>query len=116
MISQSLALSVLTAFALALAMGGCAQQDTKAATATSVTAADYQSALANAKTAQQEAAKVGGEWRDTGKLIRAAERAAAEGDYAKAKGLAEKAFAQGRLGREQAENQIDVGNPGYLYR
>ena len=107
-------LAAIALMTLLLTMGGCARQDTKSATDTA--AADYQAALAQAKTAQRQAAQVGGEWRDTAKLIQAAETAAAQSDYVKAKSLAERASAQGRLGQEQASSQTDVGNPAYLYR
>ncbi len=58
-----------------------------------------------AKGAQKKAASVGGEWRDTGKLIKKAEALLAEGKTEKAKKLAEKALRQGILGYEQSEAQ-----------
>lgn len=72
-------------------------------------------AIAAATAAQQTAAAVGGEWRDTGKLIDKAKRAAAAGDYDTALGWAKKAEAQGKLGKAQAMGQMGVGNPAYLY-
>lgn len=75
----------------------------------------YENALAAAKAEQKKAAAVGGEWRDTGKVLKSAEEAAAKGDYATAKKLADQAAFQGRMGQEQAASQVGVGNPAYLY-
>lgn len=72
-------------------------------------------AIAAAKAAQKAAASVGGEWRDTGKIIKAAEEAAAAGDTEKAIELANKAKTQGELGKAQAMTEQGVGNPKYLY-
>jgi type II secretory pathway pseudopilin PulG len=77
--------------------------------------ASAEAAIAAAKAAQKAASAVGGEWRDTGKMIKDAEQSAADGNYADAEKLAKKAEAQGMLGKEQALGQKGVGNPGYLY-
>ena len=74
-----------------------------------------EAAIAAAKAAQKAASAVGGEWRDTGKMIKKAEEAAAAGNYADAEKLANKAKSQGELGKAQAMSQKGVGNPGYLY-
>lgn len=96
---------------------GCAQQETKQATAAPMgDKAAYETAIAAAKADQRKAASVGGEWRDTGKVIKEAEEAAAKGDFAKAAKLAEKAAFEGRMGYEQALGQKNAGNPGYLYK
>jgi len=102
---------------LGLVLSGCAQQETKssAAPAPSDPAAAYEMALANANAAQKKAASVGGEWRDTGKLMKKAQEAAKAGDYANAKVLADKASFQYKAGYEQAQSQKNVGNPRYLY-
>ncbi len=76
----------------------------------------YENALKDAKTEKKKAAAVGGEWRDTGKILKKADKAAKKGDYGTAKKLAQKAAFQGRAGQEQAASQVGVGNPGYLYR
>jgi hypothetical protein len=104
-------------FTLGLLLSGCAQQETKssAAPAPSDPAAAYEMALADANAAQKKAASVGGEWRDTGELIKKAEAAAKAGDYAAAKALADKAAFQYKAGYEQARSQKNVGNPRYLY-
>lgn len=84
-------------------------------TAIAADKASAEAAIAAAKTSQKAANKVGGEWRDTGKIIKKAEKAAAEGNFGEAEKLAKKAEAQGKLGKEQALSQKGVGNPGYLY-
>ena len=75
---------------------------------------DYETALASAKAEIKKAAAVGGEWRDTGALIKKAEAAAASGDYATAKKLADRARFEAEMGQTQAAEQRDVGDPGYL--
>jgi len=55
-------------------------------------------AIAAAEAARKKAASVGGEWRDTGKLIKKAKKALKAGDEAKALKLANKARIQGELG------------------
>jgi len=97
--------------ALAALIGGLAF--TGAAAAADKAAAE--AAIAAAKAAQTAAAEVDGEWRDTGEMIQEAEKAAAEGNYGTAVELANKAEDQGKLGKEQAITQKNVGNPQYLY-
>ena len=77
--------------------------------------ADYEQALSTAKAAQKAASALKGEWRDTGKLLKKAAKAAKKGDYAKATKLAQKAELQGKAAEQQAKEQANVGNPGYLY-
>ena len=96
---------------LAVLIGGMAV----AGSAVAADKASAGAAIAAAKAAQKAAGAVGGEWRDTGKIIKKAEEAAAEGNYASAEKMAKKAEAQGKLGKEQALSQKGVGNPGYLY-
>ncbi len=72
-------------------------------------------AIEAAQTAQRAAARVNGEWRDIGKMIKAAKQAAADGNFDKAVSLAHGAEAQARLGKTQALEQADAGNPAYLY-
>ena len=71
----------------------------------SAIAADAAAAIAAAKAAQKQAASVGGEWRDTGKMIKKAESLLKEGKNEEAAKLAEKAEAQGMLGYMQATSQ-----------
>ena len=97
--------------ALAVLLGGLLTLGT----ATAADKATADAAITAAKAAQQAAAAVGGEWRDTGKIIKDAEQAATEGNYGNAVKLANKAEEQSRLGKEQTLGQAGVGNPKYLY-
>jgi predicted translin family RNA/ssDNA-binding protein len=76
---------------------------------------DYEQAASAAKAAQEAAAAVKSEWRDTGKLLKEAAAAAEKGDYAKATELAKSAELQGKMGEQQAKEQAGIGNAGYLY-
>lgn len=119
----------IAALAVALtALSGCTKQATKTDTAAKAeapaasTAAPagseqdaYETALAAAKAEIKKAGAVGGVWRDTGKILKNAEKAAAEGNYGNATKLAEKAKFQAIKGQEQAASQVNVGNPAYLY-
>ena len=102
--------------AAAFGFTGCAQHETKETASGGTTASSYETALAAAKAEQKKAAADDAEWRDTGKMIKQAEEAAASGDYDKAQDLADKAAAQGRIAQEQAKGQVNAGNPDYLYR
>lgn len=62
-------------------------------------------AIAAAKDARKQAASVGGEWRDTGKMIKKAEALLAEGKTEEAAKMAEAAEAQAMLGYMQATSQ-----------
>ncbi len=62
-------------------------------------------AIAAAKAAQKQAGMVGGEWRDTGKMIKKAEKLLAGGKAGEAEKLAQEAEAQGMLGHIQATSQ-----------
>ncbi len=77
--------------------------------------AQYTATLAEAKQAWQQAAQRKNTWRDTKKLIRAAEKAAKAGDYTTAQQLAAQARQQGLNAIQQHDDQIGVGNPDYLY-
>jgi hypothetical protein len=68
-------------------------------------AADAVAAIAAAKDAQKQAASVDGEWRDTGKMIKKAEKLLKQGKAEEAAKLAGKAEAQGMLGYMQATSQ-----------
>ncbi|MCP4764671.1 MAG: SoxXA-binding protein [Gammaproteobacteria bacterium] len=72
-----------------------------------VNAADMspEAAIAAAKEAKKQAASVGGEWRDTGKMIKKAEALLKAGKTDEATKMAEKAEAQGMLGYMQATSQ-----------
>lgn len=103
MLIKKLAVAALIA---GLACAGTAAASDKAAA---------EAAIAAAKAAQKAASQVDGEWRETGNIIKDAEKAAAEGNYGSAVELAKKAETQGKLGQEQANSQKGVGNPTYLY-
>ena len=62
-------------------------------------------AIAAAKEAQKQAAAVDGEWRDTGKMIKQAEKLLKEGKESEAEKVAREAEAQGMLGYMQATTQ-----------
>lgn len=62
-------------------------------------------AIAAAKSAQKKAASAEGEWRDVGKFIKKAEKAAKEGKVEQALKLAKKAKRQSELGYLQAMEQ-----------
>ena len=74
---------------------------------TQVNAGDMsaEAAIAAAKEAQKQANSVGGEWRDTGKMIKKAEKLLKEGKAKEAAKLAQEAEAQGMLGYMQATSQ-----------
>lgn len=64
-----------------------------------------ENAIAAAKAAQKHAASVGGEWRDTGKMIAKAEALLKEGKTEEAMKMAEAAEMQAMLGYIQATSQ-----------
>jgi hypothetical protein len=78
-------------------------------------AAKVQKLIDAAEAARKEAASVGGEWRDTGKMIKKAKGLLDKGDYVAAAKLANEAAKQGHLGYEQAMSQKDIKMPSYLH-
>jgi hypothetical protein len=66
---------------------------------------DYNKARANAITSLDGASKLHNEWRDSRKILDESEKAAKEGDFAKAVQLADKAKRQGDLAILQASSQ-----------
>jgi len=107
------------------AMSGCTTQTTKTETAAKAEAPvatpagsdqqAYEASLAAARAEIKKANAVGGEWRDTGKLLKKADQAAVDGNYGNATKLAEKAKFQAIKGQEQAAAEVNAGNPAYLY-
>lgn len=67
--------------------------------------AAYQQALQQAQAARQQAAAVHNRWTTTAKVLEQARKAAAEGDYARARALADQATALARLAVDQARRQ-----------
>jgi hypothetical protein len=70
-------------------------------------------AIAEAGKSLKKASSVDGQWRDSGKILKAAGKALKSGDYAKAIKLANKANRQGQLGYKQAVSQQDLKMPPY---
>ncbi len=66
---------------------------------------DFDKAYEAAVAAQQKAASVSGEWRDTAKMLKEARKKAEEGDFEGAVKLAKKAEHQGHRGYEQMTSQ-----------
>jgi len=71
-------------------------------------------AVAEATAAKKKAASIGGEWRDIGKFIKKAKKAAKKGKMKKAMKLLKKAKWQAEEGYKQAMAQKTVGLPPYL--
>ncbi len=82
--------------------------------AASAPQAEAEQAIVDADAARKKAASVGGEWRDTGKMIKEAQDLVKSGEYDKAIKLANKAKRQGELGYEQALAEKDAGFPSYV--
>ncbi|MEL6710200.1 MAG: hypothetical protein AAF669_04520 [Pseudomonadota bacterium] len=103
---------------LAAALFGwcCALLASSAAPTEITPKAQYATTLAEARQAYQQALQRKNTWRDTKKLLRAAEKAASNGNYAQAHQLAAKARQQGLNAVRQYDDQIGIGNPGYLYQ
>ncbi len=78
---------------------------TSAVFTTTASAGGTEDAIAAAKDARKQAKSVGGEWRDTGKMINKAEKLLKEGKSKEATKLAQEAEAQGMLGYMQATSQ-----------
>ncbi len=104
---------ILSCLAGALLLAGCATAQTNAdavpATAKNQPIQSPAEAIAAAKQANKKAASVDHEWRDTAKVIKKAETAAAEGDEKLALKLAEQAKLQAEQAYIQGTTQKDVG-------
>ena len=100
---------LLTAMALTALISGCAGEAVKPATAESAN-----SAIAAAEAARKKAGSVDGEWRDTAKMIKKANKAAKSKNYAAAVKIANAAREQGEMGYQQAVSQKDLQMPSYL--
>ena len=105
---KNLLASLLVSGAL---LSGCAStgESQTAAAEVNPLQQEYEQAMSAAKAAQKQAASVGGEWRDTGKILKQAEQSAKTGDYEKAIKLCNKAKFQGEVGYEQAMSQKSAG-------
>jgi hypothetical protein len=71
-------------------------------------------AIADAEAARKKAASIGGEWRDTGKMLKEAEEALKTGEFDKAIKLASQAKRQGELGHAQALAEKDADFPSFM--
>lgn len=95
--------TILTA-SLSLLLAACASNG-----GTSAAADEASQAIAAAEAARTKAAAVGYEWRDTGKMIKAAKKAAEAKEYDKAVTLAGKAKRQSiNAVKQQAEQEKAV--------
>ena len=70
--------------------------------------------LAAAEQARAKADAAGGEWRDTGKLLKQAQAALAAGDHQKALALAEVVEFQGEQGYQQTLGQQNLSFPDIM--
>ena len=91
---------VAAAFALGACGTGGGPEHTKGDASSAIVAAKHETKRAKAK---------GYEWRDTGKLIKKAEKAAKAGDFNTAVKLANKAKNQSTMAIAQAEAQKNAG-------
>jgi hypothetical protein len=96
-------------FALSKSSGGDAPAAASGSNATA------EKAIADAEAARKKAASVGGEWRDTGKMIKQAADLAKAGEFDKAIKLANLAKDQGELGYAQAMHEKNAGFPSYVH-
>lgn len=64
----------------------------------------------------ESAAAVGGEWRDSYKILGKAKKAWKSGEYDKAEKLAHKAMRQGEIGKSQALAERGASIPAYVYK
>ncbi|MFO8024547.1 hypothetical protein [Thiohalophilus sp.] len=92
----------ILAMTAALSLAACA-------TGPSMTQQDANNAISAAKTELNKAASMNYTWRDTRKIIKAAEKAAKEGEYEKAVDLATEARKQGELAQAQAREEQNAG-------
>ena len=70
--------------------------------------------IAKAEVARKKAASVGGEWRDTAKLIKQAKKYQKEGRCEKAIKVIKQAIMEAEMGYQQATQQKDSYLPGYF--
>lgn len=95
---------------------GAKQAQAASAPAEKMDEARFDAVYVEAVAARKKAASVGMEWRDIGKFLKTAKKAAGDGDYETAIKLAEKAKKQGELGYQQAMAQSKIWVPSALTR
>lgn len=99
---------LFTIIAACIAISACASTGSSGQkTMMEATKENAMAAIAAAKAANERAASVDHEWRDTGKIIKSAEEAAGEEDFATAIKLAHKAEEQGKDAYAQWESESD---------
>jgi shikimate kinase len=106
--TKSILISSLLAWLIGSALASASLAD-------EVSAEKVKNLIAAADDARKQADSVGGEWRDTAKMIKKAEALLAKGDFVAAAKLANKAAKQGHLGYEQAMSQKTLKMPSYLH-
>lgn len=102
--------TIMLTASLALALGGCAEMETKPASAkpAAVSNSPLDETIASAEKEIAAAKKVG-IWRDTEKFLEEAKKAKTEGKEDEAMKLAKKALKQAQLAQKQA--QTETGKP-----
>lgn len=100
---------IILLMALFVGSIGVAQADNDEALRTKA-----QQMINDADAARKKAASVDGEWRDTGKIIKKAQKALDSGKITDAMKLASAAHKQGVLGYQQAMDQQTISLPSYL--
>lgn len=102
--------TIMLTASLALALGGCAEMETKPVPATPAASSSspLDETIASAEKEIAAAKKVG-IWRDTEKFLEEAKKAKAEGKEDEAMKLAKKALKQAQLAQKQA--QTETGKP-----
>ncbi len=81
----------------------------------SASSAEADQAIADAEAARKKAASVGGEWRDTGSMIKEAQDLVKSGEFDKAIKLANEAKLQGEMGYKQALAEKNASFPSYVH-
>jgi len=97
-------MQLVAAILAVMMISGCASTEKMAEPGKEQVAAEK--AIASAKAAIKKAASVGGEWRDTGKILKKAQAVFDKGDYAGATKQANKARRQAELGYKQAMDEM----------
>lgn len=92
----------ILAMTAALSLAACA-------TGPSMTEQQANSAISAAKSELTKAKNINYAWRDTGKLIKAAEKAAKKGEYGKAVDLANEARKQSEIAQVQQSEEQGAG-------
>ncbi|VAW56608.1 hypothetical protein MNBD_GAMMA07-812 [hydrothermal vent metagenome] len=96
-------------------LAGCASYSdsdnaaTASTSSSSATKETYNAAVADAKKAINTAKRANYVWRDSGKILKKAAKAAGKGDYKAATKLANKAKRQGEMALAQSKSQASAG-------